>query len=98
VAETHALGLRYLGRALAHRVLMELLASSTTLVQVSTADERRAQAILTQYTDKAFSYTDATSFAVMERLGISQVFTFGDDFVQYRFTDVAIVLGLQPHP
>lgn len=64
-------------------MLARLPASPTTVVRVSAADERRAQYILTQYTDKTFSYTNATSFAVMERLHIRQAFTFDDDFSQY---------------
>jgi predicted nucleic acid-binding protein len=34
---------------------------------VSLADEEKAKAIIRRYTDKTFSYTDATSF--MERVG-----------------------------
>jgi predicted nucleic acid-binding protein len=88
LAEAHALILNRLGREAAHCVLTEILASPTTLVRVSAADERRAQAILARYTDKDFSYTDATSFAVMERLRISQAFTFDSDFTRYGFSAV----------
>ncbi len=35
--------------------------------------------------DKRFSYTDASSFAVMERLGIGTAFGFDRDFAQYGF-------------
>lgn len=56
---------------------------STTVVRVSDADEHRARAIIDQYTDKTFSYTDATSFAVMERLGITHAFTYDRNFTQY---------------
>lgn len=83
LAETHALALSHLGPAIAARLLAELLASPTTIVRVSAADERRAQEIVAQYKDKSFSYVDATSFAVMDRLRIAQVFTFDDDFSQY---------------
>ncbi len=86
LAETHALVLHRLGRAAAMRVLTDIRTSpGTQLVRVTSADETRAQAIITRYTDKLFSYTDATSFAVMERLGLSQVFTFDRDFTQYGF-------------
>ena len=32
--------------------------------------------ILRRYDDKSFSYVDATSFSLMERLGIRQAFSF----------------------
>ena len=46
----------------------------------------RAREIIRQYEDKSFSLTDATSFAVMERLRISYAFTFDRNFAQYGFT------------
>jgi predicted nucleic acid-binding protein len=60
--------------------------SPTTLVWVTPADVARARTIIYQYTDKDFSLTDATSFAVMERLGLRLAFTFDRDFAQYGFT------------
>ena len=39
-----------------------------------------------KYQDKDFSLTDAISFAVMERLQITQAFTFDRHFAQYGFT------------
>jgi predicted nucleic acid-binding protein len=92
LAETHALALSHLGRDIAAQLVAELVASATTIVRVSAADERRAQQILEQYTDKSFSYTDATSFAVMERLHIAQVFTFDDDFSQYGLIRLSTAL------
>lgn len=83
VAETHALLLVRLGRDIAARFLQEIDRSTTTIVRVSTADERRARAIILQYTDKAFSLTDATSFAVMERLHIVWAFSFDRNVAQY---------------
>jgi uncharacterized protein len=60
--------------------------SPTTLVWVTPADVQRAKAIIYQYEDKDFSLTDATSFAVMERLDIPLAFTFDRHFAQYGFT------------
>ena len=39
--------------------------------------------IILRYQDKDFSYVDATSFAVMERLGIRDAFAFDGHFEQY---------------
>lgn len=83
VAETHALFSIRLGYRFALRFLDDLDRSPTLVVRVTTTDEQRARQIIRQYDDKLFSYTDATSFAVMERLGISSVFTFDRNFTQY---------------
>jgi predicted nucleic acid-binding protein len=58
---------------------------ATTVVRVSAADERRAWEIVRLYRDKDFSMTDATSFAVLERLHIGSALTFDSDFEQAGF-------------
>jgi predicted nucleic acid-binding protein len=55
------------------------------LLRVSQDEEFLARAILRRYRDKTFSYTDATSFVVMERLGLRDAFSFDSDFSQYGF-------------
>jgi predicted nucleic acid-binding protein len=82
-AEAHALILNRLGRPAAMRFLLELATGGTTLIRVTVQDERRALEIIEHYQDKAFSLTDATSFAVMERLGIETAFAFDAHFRQY---------------
>ena len=82
-AETHALFLVRLGYHYALRFLDELDRSPTTVVRVARSDERQARQILQRYPDKAFSLTDATSFAIMERLRIGHAFTFDRNFTQY---------------
>jgi predicted nucleic acid-binding protein len=83
VAETHALLLTRLGRTIAFSTLHSIDHSTTTIVRISNADETRAREIISQYDDKDFSLTDATSFAVMERLRIPHAFTFDRNFTQY---------------
>src|SRR3954464_2903166 len=73
VAETHALLLSRVNRMVAATVLRQIDASPTVLIRVTVEDEQRARAIIAQYRDKDFSLTDATSFAIMERLGITVV-------------------------
>ena len=41
--------------------------------------------LLAKRQDKLYSLTDTLSFAVMERLGISRVFTFDRNFEQHGF-------------
>ncbi len=54
-----------------------------SLVRITEKDEERAWGIFEQYEDKGFSFTDCTSFALMERLEINTAFVFDDHFVQY---------------
>ncbi|SRR5712692_9850844 len=80
VAETHALILTRLGRDLATDWLRDVPAE---VVRVTEDDEGKARRIIFGYRDKEFSYCDATSFAVMERLRIRQVLAFDPHFTQY---------------
>jgi len=43
----------------------------------------KAKQIIVGYRDKEFSYCDATSFAVMERLRICHVMAFDPHLMQY---------------
>jgi predicted nucleic acid-binding protein len=49
------------------------------------ADLESAWAIGVAYSDHGFSIVDRTSFAVIERLGITRVASFDDDFAVYRY-------------
>ena len=86
LAETHALLLNRLSQEVATRFLRDMAHSPTTLVWVTPADVERGKAIIDQYEDKDFSLTDATSFAVMERLRVPAAFTFDRHFAQYGLT------------
>jgi len=66
--------------------------SIANLIHVTPQDEKRAWEIFVSYHDKSFSFTDCTSFALMERLGITEAFTFDEHFKQY---DAFIVLPLE---
>ena len=60
-----------------------------SIIWVTRDDERVAWDLFKRYDDKAFSFTDCTSFAVMMRLGLMCVFTFDTDFAQTgQFTQV----------
>jgi len=84
IDETYTLMLRKLGREKAIDYI-EALYKSTEIVRISEDDEKRAWKIILRQEDKDFSYTDATSFAVMERLGIKEAFAVDKHFEQYGF-------------
>jgi len=67
--------------------------AATEIITVSDDDNARAWRIFQQYKDKGFSFTDCTSFAVMERLKIRAAFTFDEHFRQYGRFIVHPVVG-----
>lgn len=84
IAEIYTLMLRKIGRDEAIEYL-EKLRNTAEIERVSEEDESKAWQIILRYQDKNFSYVDATSFAVMERLGIRDAFSFDEHFEQYSF-------------
>jgi predicted nucleic acid-binding protein len=80
VAECHALLLSRLGPKIAREWLMKQI---WPIEPITMSDEKKAREIIERYEDKNFSYTDATSFALMERLGIREAFAFDNHFRQY---------------
>ena len=53
--------------------------------QTTWADLEGAWAIGEHFPDQDFSLVDRTSFALMERLGISRVISFDNDFAVFRY-------------
>lgn len=56
-----------------------------TIEQANRADLEAAWTIGERFPDQDFSLVDRTSFAVMERHGISRVISFDGDFAVYRY-------------
>lgn len=83
LAECHAIISGRLGHELARKWLQN---QCWPVERITEEDEKRAQEIIFTFTDKSFSYTDATTFAIMERLGITKVFAFDQHFAQFGFT------------
>ncbi|MEW8959034.1 MAG: PIN domain-containing protein [Moorella sp. (in: firmicutes)] len=80
LAETHALILSRIGHELAREWVKNLV---WKIERVKEEDEKRAREIIIAYKDKSFSYTDATTFAVMERLNLKVALAFDNHFTQF---------------
>lgn len=82
LAETHAFFCRDPAQAL--KIAHILRSSQIVRYQRVTADdEKRAVEILAKYDDKDFSFCDATSFSLIERLEIPQALSLDKHFQQY---------------
>ena len=88
-AETHALLLRRLGRAVAREWL---LTGGLTVVPDLPAEEQKAREILARHTDKDWTLCDAISFALLDTRRVARAFTFDHHFRQYGRIQV---LGLE---
>ena len=62
--------------------------SFVRMVAVTPADEERAWEIFAKYRDQDFSFVDCTSFAVMQRMKLTQAFAFDRHFNVMKFTVV----------
>lgn len=71
------------GRGAALRFLDVIEQGLCTVARIEPDDETRAIAILREHDDKAYSFCDALSFAVMERLALTDGIAFDRDFRSY---------------
>lgn len=56
-----------------------------SVVHVTEQLEEHAWRLFTQYSDKTFSFTDCTSFALMQQLSLTEAFTNDHHFEQMGF-------------
>jgi len=89
IAETYTLMLRKIGRDKAIHYISKLR-KTAEIVRVTEEDEKRAWEIILKYSDKEFSYIDATSFVLMARFGLLEAFAFDEHFDQYGFISLPI--------
>jgi predicted nucleic acid-binding protein len=80
LGESHALLLSRLGADVARSWLTR---SIWPIERVTPEDEAAAKEIVRKHTDKSYSYVDATSFAVVERLRIRAALAFDRHFRQF---------------
>ncbi len=75
-----------LGWPLAHTVGEQLRSGNTAqIVRITPTDEDTAWHIFTRYQDESFSFTDCSSFALMERLKLHIAVAIDSDFKRYGF-------------
>jgi predicted nucleic acid-binding protein len=72
-------------RRAAETFWLEVRRGIAQMEKVTAADLERAWAIGEAFPDQDFSIVDRTSFAVMERLGLTQAASFDDHFAVYRY-------------
>ena len=60
------------------------------LLRVERDDERDAWAWLRRRDERVYSFVDATSFAVMRRLAITEAFAFDADFTAAGFVELRV--------
>jgi predicted nucleic acid-binding protein len=73
------------GRAVAERFWAGIRGGLAAVEPVLPSDLEKAWQIGEAFADQDLSIVDRTSFAVMERLGITAVASFDDDFAIYRY-------------
>ena len=74
-----------INRTAAEQFWRAVRSGAAEIERVTPADLETAWGIGEAFPDQDFSLVDRTSFAVMERLGITRVASFDDDFAIYRF-------------
>ena len=85
VGETWGLITSRGGRQAAMRFWEGLRDTRAEIVAVESRDLDAAWRIANSWSDQDFSLVDCTTFAVMERLGITEVFAFDSHFLVYRY-------------
>jgi predicted nucleic acid-binding protein len=93
VDETCTLVRARTSHSLAAQFLRSLKTSRIIILRVSPAVEAEAERIFLRHADKDFSFTDCTSFALIETKRLDTVLSFDRHFSQYRFRRAVTILA-----
>jgi predicted nucleic acid-binding protein len=85
LAETFAVLSARLGQQAALTYWGALREARIPVLAPDPVDLEAAWRIAQDYSDQSFSFVDCTTFAIMERLGITDAFAFDAQFLVYRF-------------
>ncbi|MFY9693355.1 MAG: PIN domain-containing protein [Xanthobacteraceae bacterium] len=72
-------------REAVERFWSQIRQGAVPIEKITALDLERAWTIGEAFPDQTFSLVDRTSFAVMERLGLTRAASFDDDFAVYRY-------------
>ncbi len=73
------------GHRIANQVVAAVASGAARVECATPADLETAEATVAAFDDQAFSLTDRTSWAIMERLAINDALAFDADFRIYRY-------------
>jgi predicted nucleic acid-binding protein len=80
IAEVHRRLLFDVGRLPAMQFISDSLDGSLNIISINERDHFQSNEILNRYNDQTISFTDATSMAIMKRLGIIKVLSYDFHF------------------
>jgi predicted nucleic acid-binding protein len=86
IAETHRRLLQVVGNKESNKFLEDIFDNGINFAQIEMQDMLKAKEIIKKYHDQKITFTDATSMAIMIRLGILKVMTFDFHFGLLNFT------------
>lgn len=85
LAETWLLLAGRLGRQAALTFWHTLREAGIEIICPTALDLEAAWRVANEWFDQGFSFTDCITFVIMERLGITEAFTFDQHFLVYRY-------------
>ena len=81
-------------QAVAVKFMDRIAKSSLIVLRVADTIDEAAKAIFRQYDDKRLSFTDCTSFALINEFNLDAVFAFDSHFNYHHYKHPVQVLGL----
>ena len=85
LAETWTLINSHIGRSAARIFWETLRETRIPILTIEPVDLEAAWRVSVHFSDQRFSLVDCCTFALMERMGVVEVFTFDAHFLTYRF-------------
>ena len=78
------------GRAIALEFIKDTQDSSTIIIDIDFVFRRRGEEVFKRQTSKNVSFTDCVNMAIMEEYGVSEVFSFDEDYRKNGFIRIGI--------